>query len=99
MVVSFERNSRGYAQGALYKAPWYNLNLGPDAKSRTHMTLYTSSDSGASWSKLIQVDAGPGAYSSLASMNATHVGLAYEGFLKDTQRAAGLQYVVVSLVG
>ena len=28
---------------------------GPDAKSRTHMTLYTSSDSGANWSKLIQV--------------------------------------------
>ena len=45
----------------------------------------------------MQVDAGPGAYSSLVSLNATHVGLAYEGFVQKTQRAAGLQYVAVSL--
>ena len=40
------------------------------------MTVYVSKDSGASWSWLMQVDpnAGPGAYSSLAVINTTHVG-------------------------
>ena len=63
---------------------------GPDATGRANMTVYTSKDSGASWNWLLQVDpnAGPGAYSSLAVINASHMGLAYEGKLTG-DRAAG----------
>lgn len=53
---------------------------GPDSAARANMTLFTSTDSGASWQWLEQVDpaAGRGAYSSLAAVNSTHVGLVYE---------------------
>ena len=47
-------------------------------RGRENMTLFVSTDNGASWGGAQQVYAGGSAYSALQPINASHVGLAFE---------------------
>jgi len=60
--------------------------------ARANMTLFKSTDSGASWQWLKQVDAGGSAYSSLMALNETHVALVYEA-----GDYSALRFVVVAV--
>jgi sialidase-1 len=46
---------------------------------RSNMTIKESFDDGVTWSKSLQVHEGPSAYSDLVMIDATHVGILYEG--------------------
>eukprot|EP00040_Diaphanoeca_grandis_P004371 m.28391 g.28391 ORF g.28391 m.28391 type:complete len:356 (+) comp15909_c0_seq1:117-1184(+) len=50
----------------------------PFASGRANMTVFSSTDSGATWSWLTNVDKGPSAYSAMVELDATTYGLAYE---------------------
>ena len=46
--------------------------------SRANLTIFSSTNSGATWEFVQQVDAGSSAYSALIDLNATHFGVAWE---------------------
>ena len=50
----------------------------PAAKTRVQLTVRTSADGGANWREVVQLHAGPSAYSSLVSLGADTVGCLYE---------------------
>jgi hypothetical protein len=52
------------------------------------MTIHTSTDGGVQWKLAAVVDEGPGAYSSLAALSSTSVGIAYEADWYGTIRFA-----------
>jgi len=50
----------------------------PDAPGRNNMTVYISRDDAETWEETIDVDRGEGAYSSMALLNVSSLGLLYE---------------------
>ena len=63
------------------------------AGARAGLAVWASCDNGRTWSAPAEIWAGPAAYSDAVQVNATHIGVVYEG--GDTEFAGGIYYAVV----
>lgn len=60
------------------KAGWLLFSNPADPKKRLHLTVRASADDGATWSRQLELHAGPAAYSCLVALDATTAACFYE---------------------
>ncbi len=102
------RYGGGYCEGSTialpggllaFSTPFEALEPKP-VNSRSNMSIFVSRDSGLSWplSSAINVDPGTSQYSSMLSLNSTHVALVYEGgCLGKRSMPCWIRFVVVNV--